>query len=98
MRILGIKPSYISDPKPPKVLWKIVMRFLKIPKQVEVENDGVINVWINKFYLFQHGQFWRSQNARNQTKSSVKLGHKIIQNENRNRFKCQMDIFLYDTT
>ena len=43
MHISGIKPSYISDPKPPKVLWKIVMRFLKIPKQVEVKNDGVIN-------------------------------------------------------
>ena len=37
MRISGIKPSYISDPKPPKVLWKIVMRFLKITKQVEVK-------------------------------------------------------------
>ena len=42
MRISGIKPSCISDPKPHKVLWKIVMWFLKIPKQVEVKNDGVI--------------------------------------------------------
>ena len=42
MRISGIKPSYISDPKPPKVLWNIVMRFLKIPKEVEVKTDGVI--------------------------------------------------------
>ena len=44
MRISDIKPSYISEPKPPKVLWKIVMRFLKIPKQVEVKNDDVINL------------------------------------------------------
>ena len=29
MRISGIKPSFISDPKPHKVLWKIVKRFLK---------------------------------------------------------------------
>ena len=43
MRFSGIDPSYISDPKPPKVSWKIIMRFLKIPKHVEVKNDGVIN-------------------------------------------------------
>ena len=43
MRISGIKPSFIGDPKSPKVLWKIAMRFLKIPKQIEVKNDGVIN-------------------------------------------------------
>ena len=44
IRNSGIKSSYISDPKPSKVLWKIVMRFLKIPKQVEVKNDDVINL------------------------------------------------------
>ena len=32
MLLSGIKPSFISDPKPHNVLWKIVMRFLKIPK------------------------------------------------------------------
>ena len=42
MRISGIKPSFISDPEPHKVLWKIVMRFLKTT-QVEVKRDGVIN-------------------------------------------------------
>ena len=52
MRISGIKPSYISDPKPPKVLWKIVMRFLKIPQKVEVKNEGVINPKNYNFYLF----------------------------------------------
>ena len=43
MRISGIKRSFISDPKPHKVLWKIVKRFIKIPQQVEVKRDSVLN-------------------------------------------------------
>ena len=38
MQISGINPSFISD-----FLWKIDKRFLKIPKQVEVKWDSVIN-------------------------------------------------------
>ena len=46
MRISGIKPSFISDPKPHEVLRKIIKWFLKIPQQVEVKRDRVIKPYI----------------------------------------------------
>ena len=60
MRISGIRPSFISDTKPHKVLLKIAMRFLKIPKQVEVKHDGVINPYNNTFYLFSIRTIFRT--------------------------------------
>ena len=46
-----------------------------MPKQAEVKRDGVINPQNYNFNQFQHVQFWCSQNATNQPKSTVELGY-----------------------
>ena len=74
MRISGTEPSSVTLSQTMK-FQKLESDVPKVPKQVEAKRDGVINPQNYNLSPFKHGKFLCSQNATNQSKSTVEFGY-----------------------